>query len=297
MAFLDFLPLIGDVVSGLFGNKATSSANATNLQLNRENNEANRQNMERQNQMNIEQWNRENAYNHPAAQMGRFTAAGLNPNLIYGQTNTAPQLSGSLGSTTSQAGSVMPNDAMSKMFGKLGETLMRIPMYREEVRGMRLENDLKEQRLKRAKEDDDFTSFLRYFDPDIPGDQMLSPKWSEYKNSVAGRRVLEEFDELWFRNYKESLNLGAYEYEAEARKIDALLSRDLKKQVAAVARNMDVPTEDFETVAKAMIYSARGLKADALLKEAEAILSDPSFIEKLPQGLPALARFLRMLLK
>ena len=65
---MEILPLIGDVVSGLFGNKATSSANSTNLQLNRENNAANRANMERQNQMNIEQWNRENSYNHPAAQ-------------------------------------------------------------------------------------------------------------------------------------------------------------------------------------------------------------------------------------
>lgn len=36
------------------------------------------------NQYNIDQWNRENAYNHPANQMKRFQQAGLNPNLIYG---------------------------------------------------------------------------------------------------------------------------------------------------------------------------------------------------------------------
>lgn len=33
----------------------------------------------------IDQWNRQNAYNHPAAQMERFNAAGLNPHLIYGK--------------------------------------------------------------------------------------------------------------------------------------------------------------------------------------------------------------------
>lgn len=32
---------------------------------------------------NLEQWNRENAYNTPAAQMERYRNAGLNPNLIY----------------------------------------------------------------------------------------------------------------------------------------------------------------------------------------------------------------------
>lgn len=35
-------------------------------------------------------WNRQNEYNSPAAQMARYKAAGLNPNLIYGQTNEAP---------------------------------------------------------------------------------------------------------------------------------------------------------------------------------------------------------------
>lgn len=38
-------------------------------------------------QRSIEQWNRQNAYNSPEAQMQRFKAAGLNPHLIYGQGN------------------------------------------------------------------------------------------------------------------------------------------------------------------------------------------------------------------
>lgn len=37
------------------------------------------------NQMNVENWKRENEYNTPAAQMARYKEAGLNPNLIYGQ--------------------------------------------------------------------------------------------------------------------------------------------------------------------------------------------------------------------
>lgn len=40
-----------------------------------------------QNQWNIEQWNRENEYNTPFAQMARMKAAGLNPDLAYGQQN------------------------------------------------------------------------------------------------------------------------------------------------------------------------------------------------------------------
>nr|QJB19972.1 MAG: DNA pilot protein [Microvirus sp.] len=36
----------------------------------------------------LENWNRQNEYNSPNSQMKRFTEAGLNPNLIYGQGNS-----------------------------------------------------------------------------------------------------------------------------------------------------------------------------------------------------------------
>ena len=48
-------------------------------------NDANERMQQRQNAWNLQQWNRNNAYNHPAAQMQRLKAAGLNPDLMYGQ--------------------------------------------------------------------------------------------------------------------------------------------------------------------------------------------------------------------
>lgn len=38
-------------------------------------------------QRSVEQWNAQNLYNSPEAQMARFKSAGLNPHLIYGQGN------------------------------------------------------------------------------------------------------------------------------------------------------------------------------------------------------------------
>lgn len=48
---------------------------------------------------NLELWNLQNEYNSPASQMKRFQDAGLNPNLIYGQQNTAqaPQAASATG--------------------------------------------------------------------------------------------------------------------------------------------------------------------------------------------------------
>ena len=48
-------------------------------------NDANERMQYQQNAWNLEQWNRNNSYNHPAAQMQRLKAAGLNPDLMYGQ--------------------------------------------------------------------------------------------------------------------------------------------------------------------------------------------------------------------
>lgn len=60
---------------------------------------------EKQNDMQKDFWNMQNAYNAPSAQMARFDSAGLNPNLIYSSQNTA----GSVG--TAAVGSFnMPNN-------------------------------------------------------------------------------------------------------------------------------------------------------------------------------------------
>lgn len=46
-----------------------------------------------QNQYNENRWKIENEYNSPEQQMARFRAAGLNPNLIYGQGNSGGSVS------------------------------------------------------------------------------------------------------------------------------------------------------------------------------------------------------------
>jgi hypothetical protein len=50
----------------------------------------------RQRTWDVEDWNKTNAYNHPAEQMNRLRQAGLNPNLVYGKgaDNTAVMIRG-----------------------------------------------------------------------------------------------------------------------------------------------------------------------------------------------------------
>ncbi|MBV4042011.1 hypothetical protein KSZ06_04865 [Bacteroides xylanisolvens] len=97
------------IASSFAGNIASNKNIDTQIAAQQNENQKNRDwnlNLAKlQNQWNIDQWNRENAYNSPAAQMARYKAAGLNPDLIYGQ----PNLSAASPEMTSGDGS-LPTD-------------------------------------------------------------------------------------------------------------------------------------------------------------------------------------------
>lgn len=82
-------------IGGLLGNLVTGASqqetNKTNLKIARETNAAN-----------YRLWQENNLYNTPAAQMSRLRAAGLNPNMVYGQIS-----SGNSSSPATAQGAVM----------------------------------------------------------------------------------------------------------------------------------------------------------------------------------------------
>lgn len=61
----------------------------------------------RANRYNVEFWNMQNEYNDPSAQMARLRQAGLNPNLVYGQSASG---------ATGQAQAVAPSKAAEYKF-------------------------------------------------------------------------------------------------------------------------------------------------------------------------------------
>lgn len=89
MALFDWAGLGANFVSGLAGMFAQNRNIDKQIAAQREENQRNREynlNLAKmQNQWNIEQWNRENEYNTPLAQRQRLEAAGMNPDLAYGE--------------------------------------------------------------------------------------------------------------------------------------------------------------------------------------------------------------------
>ena len=76
LPFSAFIPLIGEginAISNLFTNKAQKKKKTALEMYDRQRTDA------------LADWNRQNDYNTPKAQMSRFKEAGLSPHLIYGQ--------------------------------------------------------------------------------------------------------------------------------------------------------------------------------------------------------------------
>lgn len=105
-----------DLVSGLIN---TGTQFATSKKL-----------MDYQNQLNIQNWKMANEYNSPKAQMERYKAAGLNPNLVYG----------SLGQTA--AGNLSsPSSSGVNPRTQLGGSAASFLIAASQAKNMQLQND------------------------------------------------------------------------------------------------------------------------------------------------------------
>ena len=90
--------------SSIFGGSSGSSnirrTNEANLQIARETNQANREQLEAQQAWTEEMWNKQNEYNLPKNQVQRLIDAGINPGVIGGNASTH---AGAVGSPSANA--------------------------------------------------------------------------------------------------------------------------------------------------------------------------------------------------
>ena len=126
---------------------------AVNVAMTERQNRLNREENERNYERNVDFWQMQNEYNHPAAQMARLREAGLNPNLVYG----TPDIAGNNANApeSSKTHYERPNDldmlgmAMNaQQFAKQDE-LMSLEIERAELENedKRISNDMKAYEL------------------------------------------------------------------------------------------------------------------------------------------------------
>lgn len=143
---------------------------------------------------NLQMWNLMNEYNSPAAQMKRFQDAGLNPNLIYTQQNTASAPASASAPTFRSSGTFARNQqakvsAMQAGLQAIGQIMNTVKAARETYDYMKygrvasdLNNQFMTQRIGLLSRQEtaqmlqnDWNMFLQgrmEFDPNAPGVKM-----------------------------------------------------------------------------------------------------------------------------
>lgn len=76
--------LLGGLGSSAMNNKAVQDTNKVNMEIAKYQAQWQQQENEKAYQRSLNMWNLQNEYNSPTQQMARIRAAGLNPNLVYG---------------------------------------------------------------------------------------------------------------------------------------------------------------------------------------------------------------------
>lgn len=162
--------IAGSALAAAAASKSASTANKRNVAL-----------VDRQNQWNLEQWNRENEYNSPIRQMERIKAAGLNPNLVYGEgvtgNSSSTVRSGTYPSTeqadtgkfiaegAQQLGSMIQQqeqfDAKLKQDGEIAEAQLEVEKEKNNINRSRTESQNRNTDIDTDFKRDSYDSRLR----------------------------------------------------------------------------------------------------------------------------------------
>lgn len=191
--------VLGSVIGGIFGNKSQKSANAANIQINRENNAFNERMMREQDALNYGAWKRQNAYNTPSAQVQRLREAGLNPYLMMSNGNQIGSAS-SQNSTSMASASGNPNvqaydpsSGISNGVNAIGGAIANYIAAKKaegEIANMNMQNGLLQQQIIAMSKDNEYKSLMN--------DEMLRGfKFDNYKKSA------EYENQLWSNRYQQ----------------------------------------------------------------------------------------------
>lgn len=191
--------VLGTVLGGIFGSKSQNNANATNLQISRENNDFNERMMQKQLDYNTDMWNKQNSYNTPSAQVQRLKEAGLNPYLMMSNGNqigtassaNSASMASASGNPNMQA--FDPSSGIANGVNAIGGAIanyISMKKAESEISKMNFENKLLEQQIISMSKDNEYKSLMN--------DEMLRGfKFDNYKKSA------EYENQLWSNRYQQ----------------------------------------------------------------------------------------------
>ena len=285
--------LIGSAIGALANNANTQNAIIANKQSQQENREYNLNLAKMQNRWNLEQWQREADYNSPAAYRARLKAAGMNPDLAYGNVQgVAPA---SAGMTSGQPSQPVDNSLLAQKMTALN------------VASAALDNRLKSAQVKNLEEDaknKNLDNRLKGYEVSnedalqaLVGDPMSATMDASKLPLPAYRKYMEIVNSA-----KDSANKTVQNEEGLLRLANARLDKlfrdaTFEGELKKFANSVDISNQEARYYIETLTHRIASAKYDAKIKEGEAFMNDPAFLEKLPGGLPMLVKLLNMIFR
>lgn len=287
--------LIGSAIGALANNANTQNAINANKQSQQENREYNLNLAKMQNRWNREQWQREADYNSPAAYRARLESAGMNPDLAYGNVQgVAPA---SAGMTSGQSSQPVDNSLLAQKMTALNvasATLdnklksAQVKILEEDAKNKNLDNRLKGYEVKNEDALQALIGDPLSTDVSIDASKLPLPAYRRYMEIV---NFAKDSVNKTAENEERLLRIANARLDKLFR--DATFEGELKK----FANSVDISNQEARYYIETLTYRIASAKYDAKIKEGDAFMGDPGFLEKLPGGLPMLVKLLNMIFR
>lgn len=258
------------LLGGLLGNKSASRNTDASIQAQQEENKKDREyNLmlaQMQNQWNQEQWERENDYNSPEAQMERLKSAGLNPDLMMSQGahNISGQMSGSMTAGAPSQPVDMSALGQKPTFGQAVQMALRDSMIGAQIDNIKA-NTKKTLADAEGTEIDNSTRALA---------NQLDIDAKTLSNNLSAQQAA--FAEKEFEKLEIDINTAKYQnkilsYDLINKKIESMYK---EREIQAIVKDLENKAKLSENEAKfaleSYVYRLTGVEMDAKEKEYEA---------------------------
>lgn len=214
-----------------------------------------------QNQWNIEQWNRENAYNTPAAQIERMKQAGLNVDMAYGQgalqnaSASSPQMTSGAPATpvdwSALGGKRTIGDALAS---SLSNEMARaqIDAVKADTKKTLADAGLSEIALTYADAKERLN--LKLSEEQF---KLVEQQWQEVAQTIENKRA--ELESISLKNARQMIENA---YQADV----------YQKQIKILASELKIKEEEAANAARYFAAQVLGMDADNAWKDAAWIV-------------------------
>lgn len=252
-------------IAGLFGQKKQQE----------ENREYNKELARMQNQWNLEQWQRENVYNTPAAQRARLRAAGMNPDLASGGAGgvaaSSPTFTSGAPSSPVDYSSFIPSPSeMSSAVDTFASLRKKQDLLDAEVENKQADTDVKKGTSDILASDAAFRDAYNKNVLDLQGadiklkgsadtlndSQVKMLRASTNKIDIESKNLIASYDEIKAR----IANIDADTYK---KGVDAFLAEKMTNaSVKKMAAETNLTTEQCRDLLRTQMYRIANLQAE-----------------------------------